>query len=77
LKVDTRLEPALIAGANVSTVRQLVTPQHLLGRATTVIGVGMMTALTLGSFVGGVTADVIGLRATLVVGGMVPLLGLA
>jgi hypothetical protein len=37
-----------MAGANVSTVRQLVTPQHLLRRVTAVIGVGTMTTLTLG-----------------------------
>jgi len=53
LKVDTRLEPALSAGANVSTVRQLVTPQHLLRRVVTaVIRVGTMTTLTLVSAFG-------------------------
>lgn len=65
-----------IAGANISTVRQLVTPHHLLGRVTAVGNVGVMTALTAGSFAGGVIADTIGLRATLLLGGLLPLLAL-
>jgi MFS family permease len=65
-----------IAGANVSTVRQSVTPRDLLGRVTAVANVGAATAITGGSFAGGLVADIIGLRPTLVIGGLLPLLGL-
>jgi MFS family permease len=65
-----------IAGANISTVRQLVTPDHLLGRVTSVVSVGAMAALTVGSFGGGLVADAIGLRPTLLLGGLLPLIGL-
>jgi hypothetical protein len=65
-----------IAGASISTIRQLVTPHQLLGRVTAVINVGGITALTAGSFAGGLIADTLGLRATLVLGGLLPLLGL-
>jgi len=64
-----------IAGANIATVRQIVTPDHMLGRVTAVMSVGGMTALTVGSFAGGLVADTIGLRSTLVLGGLLPLLG--
>jgi predicted MFS family arabinose efflux permease len=66
-----------IAGANVSTVRQLATPDHLLGRVTAVVNVGSMASLTAGAFAGGIMADMIGLRPTLLLGGLLPLLGLA
>jgi len=66
-----------IAGANVSTIRQLVTPDHLLGRVTAVVNVGSMAALMAGSLGGGFLADHIGLRATLLLSGLLPLLGLA
>ena len=65
-----------IAGANISTVRQSVTPHQLLGRVTAIANVGAATAITAGSFAGGIVADNIGLRPTLVVGGLLPLLGL-
>jgi predicted MFS family arabinose efflux permease len=65
-----------IAGASISTIRQLVTPHHVLGRVPAVINVGTMTALTAGSFAGGAIADGVGLRATLLLGGLLPLLGL-
>jgi hypothetical protein len=48
----------------------------MLGRATAVMSVGGMTALTVGSFARGLVADTIGLRSTLVLGGLLPLLGL-
>ncbi|MEA2732555.1 MAG: hypothetical protein QOF70_7030 [Acetobacteraceae bacterium] len=65
-----------VAGANVSTVRQIVTPGHLLGRVTAVVSVGAMTALTAGSVAGGLIGDSIGLRPTLLLGGLLPLIGL-
>jgi predicted MFS family arabinose efflux permease len=65
-----------VAGANVSTVRQSVTPHDLLGRVTAVASVGTATAITAGSFAGGIVADTIGLRPTLVIGGLLPFLGL-
>ena len=65
-----------IAGANVNTVRQTVTPHMLLGRVTAVASVGAAAAITAGSFVGGIVADEFGLPATLIVGGILPLLGM-
>jgi predicted MFS family arabinose efflux permease len=65
-----------IAGANISTVRQIVTPDHLLGRVTAVVSVGSTTALTAGSLAGGLVGDSIGLRPALLLGGLLPLLGL-
>jgi predicted MFS family arabinose efflux permease len=62
-------------GASISTIRQLVTPHQLLGRVTAVIKGGGITALTAGSFAGGLIADTLGLRATLVLGGVLPLVG--
>jgi predicted MFS family arabinose efflux permease len=66
-----------IAGANISTLRQSVTPHQLLGRVTAVSSVGTAAAITLGSFAGGLIADRIGLRPTLLLGGLLPLLGLS
>jgi len=65
-----------IAGANISTVRQIVTPDQLLGRLTSVVSVGAMTGPTAGSFAGGVIGDTVGLRPNLLLGGLLPLLGL-
>jgi predicted MFS family arabinose efflux permease len=65
-----------IAGANISTVRQMVTPDHLLGRVTSVVSVGSATALTAGSLAGGLLGDSVGLRPALLLGGLLPLLGL-
>lgn len=65
-----------IAGANISTVRQTVTPDYLLGRVTAVTSVGAMTALTAGSVAGGLLGDSFGLRPTLLLGGLLPLIGL-
>jgi MFS family permease len=64
-----------IAGANISTVRQSVTSDRLLGRVTAVVRVGAWTALTGGSLAGGLLAEVIGLRPTLLLGGILPLIG--
>ena len=66
-----------VAGANVSTIRQLVTPDRLLGRVTAVVNVGAMAALTTGSFLGGILAETLGLRPTLLLSGLLPLIGLA
>jgi hypothetical protein len=52
-----------ITGASISIIRQLVTSHELLGRVTAVINVGAVTALTAGSFAGGLIADSLGLRA--------------
>jgi predicted MFS family arabinose efflux permease len=65
-----------VAGANIATVRQTLTPHHLLGRVTSVVNVGSMAALTVGSFAGGLIADSLGLRPTLVLGGALPLIAL-
>jgi predicted MFS family arabinose efflux permease len=66
-----------IAGANISTVRQIVTPYSLLGRVTAVGTVGSAAAIAVGSFFGGVLGDTVGLRTTLMISGLLPLLGVA
>lgn len=65
-----------IAGANMSTVRQIVTPYALLGRVTAVGTVGTAIAITTGSLLGGVLGDAFGLRAALIISGLLPLIGL-
>lgn len=66
-----------IAGANITTVRQIVTPHSLLGRVTAVGTVGSAAAIAAGSFFGGVLGDTIGLRPTLLISVLLPLLGVA
>jgi predicted MFS family arabinose efflux permease len=66
-----------IAGANISTIRQVVTPAAVLGRVTAVSTVGSAVAITLGSLLGGMVGDTLGVRATLFISGFLPLLGLA
>ena len=46
-----------IAGANVSTVRQTVTPHGLLGGVMAVVNVGVMATMTVGAFVDDMLAD--------------------
>jgi predicted MFS family arabinose efflux permease len=64
-----------VAGANISTVRQSVTPDRLLGRVTSVVRVGAFAALMAGSLAGGILAETLGLRATLILGGLLPVIG--
>lgn len=64
-----------IAGANVA-IRQYVTPHPLPGRVIAVVTVGTAIAISVGAFAGGVIADSVGIRPTLLLGGILPLLGL-
>jgi hypothetical protein len=64
-----------IAGANVSTLRQSVTPDRLLGRVTAVTRVSVWTSMAIGAAAGGVLAEQIGLRQTVLLSGALPLLG--
>jgi MFS family permease len=64
-----------VAGANISTLRQTVTPDRLLGRVTATTRVGVWASIALGSALGGVLAEQIGLRATVLLSGVLPLLG--
>jgi MFS family permease len=64
-----------IAGANVSTLRQAVTPDRLLGRVTAVVRVGTWGSIALGSLLGGVLANEIGVRQTVLLSGVLPLVG--
>jgi MFS family permease len=64
-----------LASTNSMTLRQAVTPNRLLGRVTSVSRVALWGAIALGSLLGGLLADAIGLRATLVIGGVLPLIG--
>jgi predicted MFS family arabinose efflux permease len=64
-----------IAGASASTMRQALTPEHLLGRVTSVVRVSTWGSIALGSLLGGLLADWIGVRPTVLVSGVLPLLG--
>ena len=64
-----------IAGASVSTMRQALTPEHLLGRVTSVVRVSTWGSIALGSLLGGLLAKRIGVRPTVLVSGVLPLLG--
>jgi MFS family permease len=68
--------PARRAVGLGATILGCVTPHNLLGRVTAVANVGAATAVTVGSFAGGLVADIIGLRPASLVGGLLPLLGL-
>jgi MFS family permease len=55
---------------NQTSLRLAITPDHMLGRMNASYRFLTMGALPLGSLVGGVLGETIGLRATLVVGGI-------
>jgi predicted MFS family arabinose efflux permease len=54
---------------NQTSLRLAITPDHLLGRMNASYRFLTMGAIPLGSFLGGVLGETIGLRATLAVGG--------
>ena len=64
-----------IAGASVSTMRQALTPEHVLGRVTSVVRVATWGSIALGSLLGGLLAERIGVRPTVLVSGVLPLIG--
>ncbi|HEY8628993.1 MAG TPA: MFS transporter [Gaiellaceae bacterium] len=72
------LVPAMVVGGfmgvvyNIAQVslRQAITPERIQGRMNSVMRFIVWGAIPLGSFTGGVLASVIGLKATLVVGGV-------
>src|SRR5215217_684837 len=55
---------------NQTSLRQATTPEHMLGRMNASYRFLTMGAIPLGSFLGGVLGETIGLRATLIVGGL-------
>jgi predicted MFS family arabinose efflux permease len=55
---------------NQTSLRLAITPDHMLGRMNASYRFLTMGAIPLGSFLGGVLGETIGLRATLVVGGL-------
>jgi MFS family permease len=55
---------------NQTSLRLAITPDHILGRMNASYRFLTMGAIPLGSFLGGVLGETIGLRATLVVGGL-------
>ncbi|HEV2220741.1 MAG TPA: MFS transporter, partial [Casimicrobiaceae bacterium] len=62
---------AVIYGINYLSLRQALTPDHLLGRMTATMRFLTVAAAPLGSLAGGALATVIGLRPTLwVIGGL-------
>jgi len=64
-----------IAGANVSTLRQALTPDRLLGRVTAVVRVATWGSMAVGALVGGVLAESLGVRQTVLLSGVLPLIG--
>jgi MFS family permease len=64
-----------IAGANVSTLRQALTPDRLLGRVTAVVRVATWGSMAVGALVGGVLAEWVGVRQTVLLSGILPLIG--
>jgi predicted MFS family arabinose efflux permease len=64
-----------IAGANSQTLRQAVTPDALLGRVVAAGRVATWGGAAVGSFAGGLLAEAIGVRPTVMLGGLLPLAG--
>jgi predicted MFS family arabinose efflux permease len=59
-----------ILNINQISIRQVVTPDHLLGRMNAGYRFLTMGMLPVGSFVGGVLGETIGLKATLILGAL-------
>jgi MFS family permease len=64
-----------VAGVNAVTLRQAVTPERLRGRVTALGQVISWGGVTLGALVGGILAEQLGLRATIALAGLLPLVG--
>ena len=60
---------AMLFFINYLTLRQSVTPDHLLGRVTSTMIFLSIAGAPLGSLAGGVMAELFGLRATIAVAG--------
>ena len=58
----------MVADINQISLRQSITPEHVLGRVNATIRFVTLAAMLLGVLAGGVLGEVAGLRATLVVG---------
>lgn len=58
----------VISNVHIVSLRQAITPQHLLGRMTAGYRFTVISAAPIGSLLGGVLGSAIGLRPTLVVG---------
>ncbi|MGH8714692.1 MAG: MFS transporter [Casimicrobiaceae bacterium] len=65
---------AILYGINYLALRQAITPDRLLGRMTATMRFFTVASAPVGSLVGGALASAIGLRATLLVVGMLGLL---
>ena len=60
---------ALVAGdVNARSLRQVLTPDHLLGRINATFRVLVGGAIPVGALIGGVLGEFVGIRATLVIG---------
>jgi predicted MFS family arabinose efflux permease len=55
---------------NQTSLRLAITPDHLLGRMNASYRFLTMGAIPVGSFIGGALGETIGLRATLIIGGI-------
>lgn len=64
-----------IHNVNQVTIRQLLTPDHLRARVAAVFRLVIFGAIPVGTVIGGLIAEVAGLRAALVVSGAALLLG--
>lgn len=64
-----------IHNVNQVTVRQLLTPEHLRARVAAVFRLAIFGAIPVGTVIGGLVGEALGLRAALVVSGLGLLLG--
>ena len=64
-----------IAASNAATLRQAVTPEHMLGRMMALNRMSIWGDGALGSIAGGLVAGQIGLQMTAVLGGALPFIG--
>jgi MFS family permease len=64
-----------VHNVNQVTVRQLLTPDHLRARVAAVFRLVIFGAIPVGTVIGGLVAEVWGLRAALVISGLGLLLG--
>lgn len=64
-----------IAGATAASLRQAVTPSHLLGRMTATVQFTLWGGVTIGALVGGALAEAVGPRPTVALAALLPSLG--
>ena len=67
--------PGIIYGINETSLRQAITPRNMLGRVNASNQIVRLGGSLVGSLAAGILGEIIGLRATMVVGGVFAVLG--